>query len=98
MISWMQKNNKFLVWTIWIATISFIGTGASMGLSGSSTPAGAVAKVGEVTITQTQLNMVYSNIYNQYNEAMQGKLDEEKAKEMGLIKQAFKDSLPKPKS
>ena len=24
MISWMQKHNKYLVWTIWIATIAFI--------------------------------------------------------------------------
>jgi peptidyl-prolyl cis-trans isomerase D len=33
--------------------------------------------------------MVYSNLYNQYNEMLQGKLDEKKAKEMGLIQQAF---------
>jgi len=90
MISWMQKNNKFLVWTIWIATISFIGTGASMGLSGGGVKAGTVAKVGEVEISQTRLNMVYSSIYNQYNEAMQGTLDDKKAKELGLVQQAFK--------
>jgi len=90
MISWMQKHNKYLVWTIWVATIAFIGAGfvgwGSYDLNGKS---GNVAKVGNVEISQTKLNMVYSNIYNQYNEAMQGQLDEEKAKEMGLVKQAF---------
>lgn len=89
MISWMQKNNKFLVWTIWVATISFIGTGAVVGFTGGGAKAGTVAKVGDVEISQMKLNLVYSNIYNQYNEAMQGTLDEAKAKEMGLIQQAF---------
>lgn len=90
MISWMQKHNKYLVWTIWVATIAFIGAGfvgwGSYDLSGKS---GNVAKVGDIEISQKKLNMVYSNIYNQYNEAMQGQLDEAKAKEMGLVKQAF---------
>ncbi len=91
MISWMQKHNKYLVWTIWVATIAFIGAGfvgwGTLDLSGKS---GNVAKVGDIEISQTKLNMVYSNIYSQYNEAMQGKLDDKKAKEMGLVKQAFK--------
>jgi len=90
MISWMQKHNKYLVWTIWVATIAFIGAGfvgwGSYDLGGK---AGNVAKVGEVEISQKKLNMVYTSIYNQYNEAMQGQFDEAKAKEMGLVKQAF---------
>lgn len=90
MISWMQKHNKYLVWTIWIATIAFIGAGfVGWGSYSFGSKAGNVAKVGDIEITQTKLNMVYSNIYSQYNEALQGKLDDEKAKEMGLIKQAF---------
>jgi len=90
MISWMQKHNKYLVWTIWIATIAFIGAGfVGWGSYSFGSKAGNVAKVGEIEITQSKLNMVYSNIYSQYNEALQGKLDDEKAKEMGLVKQAF---------
>ncbi len=90
MISWMQKHNKYLVWTIWIATIAFIGAGfVGWGSYSFGSKAGNVAKVGEIEITQTKLNMVYSNIYSQYNQALQGKLDDEKAKEMGLVKQAF---------
>ena len=90
MISWMQKHNKYLVWTIWIATIAFIGAGfVGWGSYSFGSKAGNVAKVGNIEITQSKLNMVYSNVYNQYNEMLQGKLDEKKAKEMGLIKQAF---------
>lgn len=90
MISWMQKHNKYLVWTIWIATIAFIGAGfVGWGSYSFGSKAGNVAKVGDIEIKQTQLNMVYSNLYNRYNEALQGTLDDEKAKEMGLIKQAF---------
>ncbi|HIQ46703.1 MAG TPA: hypothetical protein EYH57_03685 [Sulfurovum sp.] len=90
MISWMQKHNKYLVWTIWIATIAFIGAGfVGWGSYSFGAKAGNVAKVGDIEISQTKLNMVYSSIYNQYNERLQGRLDEKKAKEMGLVQQAF---------
>ena len=90
MISWMQKHNKYLVWTIWIATIAFIGAGfVGWGSYNFGSSAGSVAKVGNIEIKQTKLNMVYSNLYNQYNQMLEGKLDEQKAKEMGLVKQAF---------
>jgi peptidyl-prolyl cis-trans isomerase D len=90
MISWMQKHNKYLVWTIWVATIAFIGAGfVGWGSYDFGAKAGNVAKIGNIEIKQSKLNMAYSNIYNQYNQMMQGKLDEKKAKEMGLVKQAF---------
>jgi len=90
MISWMQKHNKYLVWTIWIATIAFIGAGfVGWGSYSFGSKAGSVAKVGDLEIKQSRLNMAYSNLYNQYNQMLEGKLDEAKAKEMGLIKQAF---------
>ncbi len=90
MISWMQKHNKYLVWTIWVATIAFIGAGfVGWGSYSFGSKAGNVAKVGDIEIEQTKLNMVYSSLYNQYNQAMQGTLDDKKAEEMGLVKQAF---------
>ncbi len=90
MITWMQKNNKFLIWTIWIATIAFIASGPIFSGAGyGSSKAGNVAKVGEIEISQASLNMVYGSIYNQMNQQMQGQLDEKKAKELGLIQQAF---------
>ncbi|MFT7879234.1 MAG: peptidylprolyl isomerase [Sulfurimonas sp.] len=90
MISWMQKHNKYLVWTIWVATIAFIGAGfVGWGSYSFGSKAGNVAKVGEIEIPQSKLNMVYSNIYEDYNQKMQGQLDEAKAKELGLVQQAF---------
>ena len=90
MISWMQKHNKYLVWTIWVATIAFIGAGfVGWGSYSFGSKAGNIAKVGDIEIKQSKLNMVYSNIYDQYNQMLQGKLDEKKAQEMGLVKQAF---------
>ena len=90
MISWMQKHNKYLVWTIWIATIAFIGAGfVGWGSYSFGSKAGNIAKVGDIEIKQQKLNMVYSSLYNQYNQMMQGTLDDEKAKEMGLVQQAF---------
>lgn len=90
MITWMQKNNKFLIWTIWIATIAFIASGPIFSGAGyGSSKAGNVAKVGEIEISQASLNRVYGSIYNQTNQQMQGQLDEKKAKELGLVQQAF---------
>ena len=90
MISWMQKHNKYLVWTIWVATIAFIGAGfVGWGSYDFGAKAGNVAKVGSIEIPQTKLNSVYSDIYGQVNAKMQGQLDDKKAKEMGLVQQAF---------
>ncbi len=93
MISWMQKHNKYLIITIWIATIAFIGAGfVGWGSYQYGSKASALGKVGDIEITQERFDMTYQNLYNQYNELLKGKFDEAKAKEMGLLKQAF-DSL-----
>lgn len=90
MISWMQKNNRYLVWTIWIATIAFIGAGfVGWGSFNFGSKATNVATVGDIEIKQSKLNRSYSNLYNQYNEMLGGTLDEARAKEMGLVQQAF---------
>ncbi len=86
----MQKHNKYLVWTIWVATIAFIGAGfVGWGSYDFGAKAGNVAKVGSIEIPQTKLNTVYSDLYGQVNQQMQGQLDDKKAKELGLVKQAF---------
>ena len=90
MISWMQKHNRYLVWTIWIATIAFIGAGfVGWGSYNFGGKAGNVAKVGDIEITQAKLNQAYSDLYARYNEMFKGQFDEKKAKEMGLVQQAF---------
>jgi len=90
MITWMQRHKKWLIITIWISTISFVGAGfVGWGQYSYGDKAGAVAKVGEVEITQGELQKSYSRLYAQYNKMFQGNFDEEKAKQFGLQKQAL---------
>jgi len=90
MITWMQRHKKYLIITIWISTIAFVGAGfVGWGQYSYGDKAGAVAKVGDVEITMGQLQKSYSRLYSQYNKMFQGNFDEEKAKQFGLQKQAL---------
>lgn len=90
MIGWMQKHNKYLIVTIWIATIAFIGAGfVGWGSYSYGSSSGAIAQVGNVEITKAKWSLTYSNLYEQYNDMFQGKFDDEQAKKMNLQGQAF---------
>ncbi len=90
MITWMQRHKKYLIITIWISTIAFVGAGfVGWGQYNYGDKAGAVAKVGDVEITMGELQKSYSNLYAQYNQMFQGEFDEEKAKSFGLKTQAL---------
>ncbi len=87
MISWMQKHRKYLVVTIWISTIAFIGAGfVGWGMYDYNLDrASSIAKVGEEKITVKEFQHAYSNLYNYYNQNLfKGTLTKEKAKEMKL--------------
>ncbi len=94
MLEWMQTHRKWLVVTIWIATIAFIGAGFvgwgqfQFGRSGNE-----VAQVGNTKVTLKDLQQAYTQIYNQYNNAMGGKLDEATAKKLGLEKMALQKAI-----
>ncbi|MDF1883650.1 peptidylprolyl isomerase [Sulfurimonas sp. SAG-AH-194-C21] len=90
MITWMQRHKKYLIITIWISTIAFVGAGfVGWGQYSYGDKAGAIAKVGSVEITQGDLQKSYSRMYAKYNQMFQGNFDEEKAKQFGLQKQAL---------
>ena len=90
MITWMQRHKKYLIITIWISTIAFVGAGfVGWGQYSYGDKAGAVAKVGNVEITMGELQKSYSRLYSQYNQMFQGNFDEEKAKAFGLQRQAL---------
>jgi len=94
MITWMQRHKKWLIITIWISTIAFIGAGfVGWGQYKYGDKAGAVAKVGDIEISAGELQKTYSNLYMQYNKIFQGNFDEEKAKQFGLQKQALRQLL-----
>lgn len=95
MITWMQRHRKYLVITIWISTIAFVGAGfVGWGVYDFNMDrAAAVAKVGNKKVTIKELNRAYSDIYNYYNELLKGKLTQEKAKEMDIRKIALKQLI-----
>ena len=90
MIAWMQKHNKYLVVTIWIATIAFIGAGfVGWGSYKYGKKAESIAQVGDVEISQSKFDFTYRNLYREYNDLFKGQFDEAKAKEIGLVKKVF---------
>lgn len=90
MITWMQKHKKYLIITIWISTIAFVGAGfVGWGQYDYGEKAGSVAKVGSVDISMGELQKSYSNLYAQYSQMFQGEFDEEKANSFGLKSQAL---------
>jgi peptidyl-prolyl cis-trans isomerase D len=94
MITWMQRHKKWLIITIWISTIAFIGAGfVGWGQYSYGDKASAVAKVGSVEISRSELQKAYSRLYQQYNQMLQGNFDEEKAKQFGLQKQALQQLI-----
>jgi len=96
MISWMQKNNKFLIITIWIATISFIFTGATAGFS-FGIKSNSIGKVGEIELKRDRFAMEYNNLFDRYNQMMQGKFDKNQAKQMGLEQQVLNNMATQAK-
>ena len=96
MISWMQKNNKFLIITIWIATISFIFTGATAGFS-FGIRSNSIGKVGEIELKRDKFAMEYNNLFDRYNQMMQGKFDKDQAKKMGLEQQVLNNMATQAK-
>ncbi len=90
MITWMQKHRKYLVITIWISTIAFVGAGfVGWGSYDYGSMGGGVAKVGKIEITKEDYTATYGNIYNYYSKMTGGKLDEQTAKSLNLENMAL---------
>jgi len=88
MITWMQRHKKYLVITIWISTIAFVGAGfVGWGAYDMNKDrAASVAKVGHRTISVQEYQSAYANHFNFYNNLLGGKLTQEQAEQMGLNK------------
>ncbi len=94
MISWMQKHKKYLVITIWISTIAFVGAGfVGWGAYKYGSAGDAMAEVGDTKITIQEFQNRYARIYNYYSQLFQGNFDQAKAKEMGLDKATFNELI-----
>jgi len=92
MITWMQRHKKYLVITIWISTIAFVGAGfVGWGAYDlNKDRAASVAKVGHRTISVQEFQSAYANHYSFYNNLLGGKLTQEQADQMGLDKIVMK--------
>lgn len=83
----MQKHKKWLVITIWISAIAFIGAGmVNWGSYGFGLSHDKVARVGSIDIHMPEYQRVYSNIFQEYANIPQlkGILDESQAKQFGI--------------
>ncbi len=82
----MQTHRKYLVPTIWISTLAFIGAGFvgwgayDYGNNKSDT----VALVGDREITMNELQTTYNNVFGYYNQLFGGQLTKEKAAQLHL--------------
>ena len=95
MLSWMQKHKKYLVVTIWVSTIAFVGAGfVGWGAYDlNSNRATSVAKVGHRNISVQELQQKYDRLYQYYNNVFEGKLTQEKAEELGLENAALQAAI-----
>lgn len=94
MISWMQRHRKYLVVTIWISTIAFIGAGfVGWGQYSYGDKSSAVATVGDRTVTARELQQAYGLLVNRYRKMYPETFDEEKAKQLGLQQQALRNAV-----
>ena len=94
MITWMQKHKKWLITTIWISTIAFVGAGfVGWGSYKFGKSGGDFAKVGNITVKVKDVQNQYQNLYSQYKEMFGDKFNDEMAKNMKLKDIAFNNSL-----
>jgi peptidyl-prolyl cis-trans isomerase D len=90
MIEWMQTHRKWLVVTIWIATIAFIGAGfVGWGQFQFGRKSSTVAKIKDTEVSIQDVQEVYNNLFNDMNQKLGGTLDDATAEKLGLKKQAL---------
>jgi peptidyl-prolyl cis-trans isomerase D len=90
MITWMQRHKKWLVITIWISTIAFVGAGfVGWGSYDYGSKGGAVAVVGDREVSVTEYQNEYSNLYNQYSRMFGDQFNQEMADKLKLKNAAY---------
>lgn len=96
MITWMQRHKKWLVITIWISTIAFVGAGfVGWGSYDYGSKGGAVAVVGDREVTVEEYQREYSSLYEQYSRMFGGKFNQELADKLNLKDVAYKLTIQK---
>ncbi len=86
MLTWMQKHKKYLVITIWISTIAFVGAGfVGWGAYDfNASRAKSVANIAGRDISIAQYQRMYGELFEYYSQVLGGEFSQEKADEIGL--------------
>ncbi|MFY4844105.1 peptidylprolyl isomerase [Aliarcobacter butzleri] len=96
MITWMQRHKKWLVITIWISTIAFVGAGfVGWGSYDYGKQGGVVAKIGDREVTVEEYQQEYSNLYSQYSRMFGDMFNNQIAEQLGLKDIAYNQVLQK---
>jgi len=96
MITWMQRHKKWLVITIWISTIAFVGAGfVGWGSYEYGKQGGVVAVVGDREISVEEYQQEYSNLYDQYSRMFGTMFNKELAEQLKLKDVALRQVLQK---
>lgn len=90
MIEWMQRHKKWLIVTIWISTIAFVGAGfVGWGSYDYGKSSSTVAIVGDKEVPLSDLQTEYGNLYGQYQQMLGGNFTQEMAKQFKLEETAL---------
>ena len=96
MISWMQRHKKWLIVTIWISTIAFVGAGfVGWGSYNYGQSSGNIAVVGKQEVKMSDLQAEYNVLYNKYQNAFGEMFNQEMAKQFKLEDAAFNSVIQK---
>ncbi len=96
MITWMQRHKKWLIITIWVSTIAFVGAGfVGWGSYNYGKSDGAVATVNGNEVPLKDLQNEYSALYSQYAQMFGSSFNQELAKQLKLEDIAFQKTLQK---
>lgn len=96
MITWMQRHKRWLVITIWISTIAFVGAGfVGWGSYEYGKQGGVVAVVGDREVSVEEYQREYSDLYDQYSKMFGTMFNKELAEQLKLKDVAYKQVLQK---
>ncbi len=96
MITWMQRHKKWLVITIWISTIAFVGAGfVGWGSYDYGSKGGAVAVVGDREVSVEEYQREYSSLYEQYARIFGEQFNQEMADNLKLRDAAYQMVIQK---
>jgi len=95
MIGWMQRKRKYLIVTIWVSTIAFVGAGfVGWGSYSMSKSSDILALVdGDYEVTNQDFNQEYNRLFDMNNRNFGGRLTQDLAKQLKLDQTALNNVI-----